>query len=308
MDLILHHYPTSNFAEKVRLTLGLKGLKWHSVHIPRTAPKPDYTPLTAGYRRTPALQVGADIYCDTTLICDWLERQFPTPTLFPGPNPERTEALSRTLTEWAEQTLLWPIALSVTGEDPSRLGDDFHQDRAALHGKPTPTVQQVQRAAQRNLPIARTHVATVEAMLTHDAPFVMGDDPSLADISLYHPLWFTHRINDAQNLLRERPKIYAWMARIAALGHGVAVATTPQRALDVALTTPPAPAGERNVDADSGYSFGEPVQVLPLTEVSPASGTLVRMSTTEVVIRTHSERTGAVHVHFPRLGYRVRRI
>ena len=37
-DLILHHYPSSPFSEKVRLMLGHKGLAWKSVHIPRTPP------------------------------------------------------------------------------------------------------------------------------------------------------------------------------------------------------------------------------------------------------------------------------
>ena len=30
-DLILHHYPLSPFAEKIRLILGMKGLVWRSV-------------------------------------------------------------------------------------------------------------------------------------------------------------------------------------------------------------------------------------------------------------------------------------
>ena len=29
MDLILHNYDYSNFAEKARLALGYKGLDWH---------------------------------------------------------------------------------------------------------------------------------------------------------------------------------------------------------------------------------------------------------------------------------------
>ena len=45
-DLILHHYDFSNFAEKVRLALGFKGLAWQSVIIPPIAPKPDLVPLT----------------------------------------------------------------------------------------------------------------------------------------------------------------------------------------------------------------------------------------------------------------------
>ena len=33
-DIILHHYETSPYSEKVRLGLGLKGLAWESVEIP----------------------------------------------------------------------------------------------------------------------------------------------------------------------------------------------------------------------------------------------------------------------------------
>ena len=61
-DLILHNYASSPFSEKIRLVLGSKKLPWKSVHIPPIMPKPEVVALTGGYRRTPVLQVGADIY------------------------------------------------------------------------------------------------------------------------------------------------------------------------------------------------------------------------------------------------------
>jgi hypothetical protein len=60
-DLILHHYDEAPFAEKIRLVFGIKGLSWQSVIIPAALPKPDLMPLTGGYRRTPVLQIGADV-------------------------------------------------------------------------------------------------------------------------------------------------------------------------------------------------------------------------------------------------------
>ena len=63
-DLILHHFATSPFSEKVRIAFGIKRLTWKSVQIPSIMPKPDLMPLTGGYRRTPVLQIGAD-------ICPW---------------------------------------------------------------------------------------------------------------------------------------------------------------------------------------------------------------------------------------------
>src|SRR5271167_178323 len=77
-DIILHHYEISPYSEKVRIGLGLKGLAWGSVEIPVIMPKPDLTALTGGYRKTPVLQIGADIYCDSQLIMRELERRHPS--------------------------------------------------------------------------------------------------------------------------------------------------------------------------------------------------------------------------------------
>ena len=67
-EIIFHHYWSSPFSEKVRLAFGAKKLSWRSVEIPNMMPKPDLMPLTGGYRKTPVMQIGADIYCDTQII------------------------------------------------------------------------------------------------------------------------------------------------------------------------------------------------------------------------------------------------
>ena len=90
-DIILHHYGLSPFAEKVRIGLGLKQAAWKSVDIPNVMPKPDLMPLTGGYRKTPVMQVGADIYCDTQLIMLELE-QAPAVARVPAQGPRRRGA------------------------------------------------------------------------------------------------------------------------------------------------------------------------------------------------------------------------
>jgi glutathione S-transferase len=99
--LVLHHYPQSPFAEKGRLMLGLKNLAWDSVTIPRVMPKPDLVALTGGYRKTPVLQDGADIWCDTALIARRIEREQPSPPLFPA----GLEAVAATLAHFADHDL-----------------------------------------------------------------------------------------------------------------------------------------------------------------------------------------------------------
>ena len=60
-------------------------------------PKPDLTCLTGGYRKTPVLQIGADIYCDTKTIARALEWVRPQPTLY----PQNSEASERALSSMA---------------------------------------------------------------------------------------------------------------------------------------------------------------------------------------------------------------
>src|ERR1700732_1855833 len=102
-QIILHHYPMSPFAEKIRLIFGFRGLHWSSVHIPNIMPKPDLTALTGGSRRTPVRQIGTDISCGTALIADVIDSLSPTPTLYPG----GIAGPSRTLAQWADSTLFW---------------------------------------------------------------------------------------------------------------------------------------------------------------------------------------------------------
>ncbi|MEQ1660768.1 MAG: glutathione S-transferase N-terminal domain-containing protein, partial [Hylemonella sp.] len=102
-ELLLHHYPTSPFSEKIRLILGYKQLAWRSVLVPRVMPKPDVVALTGGYRKTPFLQIGSHIYCDTALICDVLEHLQPEPTLYPADQ----KGLARILAQWSDDKLFW---------------------------------------------------------------------------------------------------------------------------------------------------------------------------------------------------------
>ena len=41
--------------------------------------------------------------------------------------------------------------------------------------------------------------------------------------------------------------------------------------------------------------------------IDPVAGTLVGLDTDEVVIRRHDERAGTLHVHFPRIGFQIRK-
>ncbi|WP_134585535.1 glutathione S-transferase, partial [Pseudomonas aeruginosa] len=136
-ELILHHYPTSPFAEKARLLLGFKQLSWRSVMIPPVMPKPDLVALTGGYRKTPVLQVGADVYCDTALIARRLEQEKAVPALF----PEGQEMVAASFAQWADAVLFQhavslafaPESIAVRfGKLPPEFLKAFMADRSQL--------------------------------------------------------------------------------------------------------------------------------------------------------------------------------
>src|SRR5947208_7137434 len=108
-EIILHHYPLSLFAEKIRRLLAYKKIAWRSVEQPMMMPKPDLTPLTGGYRRIPVLQIGADVYCDTACIARRLEALQPTPICFPAGQT----GLARLIEDWADHRFTSQVVPSV---------------------------------------------------------------------------------------------------------------------------------------------------------------------------------------------------
>ncbi|MDP5053346.1 MAG: glutathione S-transferase N-terminal domain-containing protein, partial [Congregibacter sp.] len=94
-ELILHQYADSPFSEKIRALFGFKNLAYQRVDIPTIMPKPDLVALTGGYRRTPIMQSGADIYCDTALIAQVIEARQLLPSIYAGPHPAQAIAAAR---------------------------------------------------------------------------------------------------------------------------------------------------------------------------------------------------------------------
>ena len=301
-DLILHHYAGSPFAEKARLMLGFKALPWRSVIVPSVMPKPDLLALTGGYRRTPNLQIGADIYCDTALIARVLERRQPSPSLFPAAAP-----LAPLLAQWADATLFWtviPFTMRpetlphVFAGQPPEAVKAFGADRAAF----TAGMKRVStRDAIQQLP---AYLSALQGQLADGRRFLFGDVACIADFSVAHCLWFIRRAPLAA-VFDPHPQLKAWLERVLAIGHGVHEAMEGAEAIAVA-----AAASSHEpcvVHPEAGLQAGASVTVSALDYGSdPVNGALVGLSADEVVLRRHDPRAGTVHVHFPRIGFQVK--
>ncbi len=304
-DLIFHHYPISPFAEKIRLVLGYKKLAWKSVMVPRMMPKPDVVALTGGYRRTPILQIGADIYCDTALICDVLEHCQSSPSLYPS----GSNGAVRILAQWADSVLFVAAmgynfspegAAYVFREDTPEVVKAFAEDRTKMRA-----------GANRMHPgdatsAYKSYLRRIASMVDHQ-PYVLGQQPSLADFSCYHPLWFTRRIPALAGIFDATPSIAAWMDRMAAIGHGSIGQYDSQAAITVAAASKPAVAENEVFQDDHGIALGSRVAVTAESfGLEPTEGELVAATRTRLSLRRSDARAGTVHVHFPRLGYQLR--
>ncbi len=304
-DPILHHYDLSPYAEKIRLCFGLKGLAWRSVQIPTIMPKPDLMPLTGGYRRTPVLQIGADIYCDTERIAVELERRYPTPTLFPAGG----QGLAAIFGNWVATSLFLPAVRYALGVNADKMPLEFHKDRAAMRGA-EPNIGGMKTAAPKLHNRLRAELTWVESLLGDGRAYLLGDQPGLADCSVFHCVWFVRRWGPpVSEALAPYPRVQAWMERIDRVGHGKRTEIGSAEALDIARQAQPASAPLADSGDAEGFKPGDRVSVTAEdTGRDPVTGELVVLAPNEVALRRRDERVGDVVVHFPRVGYDLRRL
>jgi glutathione S-transferase len=302
-ELILHHFDLSPFAEKARVMLGLKRLAWRSVPIPLVMPKPDLTALTGGYRKTPVLQVGADVYCDTKLIAVELERRFPEPTLFPGGN----RGLSLALSAWSDRSFFDPGAGLSMGLNKRGLPKEILDDRKAFFNFMNFDVLEDEIPHLHSQ--LRAQADLVEQQLADGREFLLGDAPGLADVNAYFPVWMARgNVPTAGTIFAAYGRLAAWERRMAAIGHGTRSEMAPAEAHAVARASTPE-AGQGVDPADPlGLAAGDAVVVTPDDYGKvPVAGELVTLQLHEVAVRRTDPRCGTVVVHFPRIGYRVER-
>jgi glutathione S-transferase len=299
-ELILHHYWESPYAEKIRRVMGMKGLVWRSVIIPMIMPKPDLTALTGGYRKTPVLQIGADVYCDTDLIARTIDR----PASRAAALPRGLGPLCLMLGAW-QQELFW-LAVREVGVRAPIFPPGFLEDRSAMdRGRPLARAGARRRRPRSASSCARSSISSTRHL--RERRFVLGDARASPDLSLFHPVFCMKIIPATAETLAPYAHLRAWLERIEAFGHGAftemqgprpsrwRVRRHPRRqALD-----PSEPNGLRPGDRVEivHESFGH----------DPVAGELVASSAHEIAIARQDARAGDVVVHLPREHYRVKR-
>lgn len=294
---ILHHYPASPFAELIRMALGLKGLAWQSVIIPRIAPKPELATLTGGYIRTPVLQIGADIYCDTAAILAALDAHAPVPSCTPAP----LAALHTMIGNWAAGPQFRAHVGAAMGAMPEgALDAAFIADRNARFGL---DLGQLGNAAPQLAAQTRVAAVWLSQTLSDGRAFIGGDAPGHGDLALAANIWFVRSVPFAKanaDALTGLPHVADWFGRMEALGHGMPSEISAAEAIAIArAATPNVVSGS----IEAPFSHGQTVRIQ--TEGSndaPAEGALLKADSTGITINRTDASAGAVNVHFPRIG------
>ena len=276
------------------------------VEIPVIMPKPDLVALTGGYRKTPVLQVGADIYCDTALICRLIDRSHPTRSVYPA---DQTAALGAAV-HWTD-TFLFKVSVAVAFQPKALAGSDLFSDQTAAAAFMADRAELSKGSTELGIaldiasPYWTMHMRRLDAQLSA-ADYLGGDLPNILDFSTYHCCWFVYK-NDALKADLERfPALAQWMLRMAAFGHGDIAAITGEEAVAIARDSDIATAPKTTDFVDEQLSVGTTVDVMPIDYgFQPTQGELLMASTEEIVVKRRDARTGDVAVHFPRLGFQI---
>lgn len=306
-EIILHNYPQSPVAEKVRVALGIKGVSWHSVEIPRLPPKPQLVALTGGYRRTPVMQIGADIYCDSQCIIRELDRRYPDPTFFPTADAGLMWCLSR-WTDGVFFDLTVKIVLGSAGDDLPR---DFAEDRGRLYLGPD--WAEGLKAAGAALPHLVSQIdaplSWLNSQLSDGRKFLLGDSPGAIDAQIYYAVWFLRgRWDQGPTYLSQYPALERWEENVKAIGHGNMHDLTPEDAIEQASGCSPLVGGTVAANDPQGLKSGMPVIVAPDVDggEQPVEGKLIAADPEVITIHRIEPGIGDLHVHFPRAGYQVK--
>jgi glutathione S-transferase len=300
--IILHHFDESPFSEKVRIVFGLKNIAWTSVRISRIMPRPDLMPMTGGYRRTPVMQIGADIYCHTQCILRELERRFPEPTLFPNGN----EGIAWGTAMWTDRAFFQSTVNLVFGTRADQVPQEFIADREKLRGAKFDVAAMTAAIPQMRDQL-RAHLQWIETQLRDGRPWIDGDRTGLCDVHAYMNVWYVRQnLATADQIFAEFGNVRAWETRMRAIGHGRRSEMSTSDALELAAAATPQTAVSPDPSDPNGRKPGDRVEVMPddYGKVR-VGGEIVALSSQHIAIRRHDPGAGEVVVHFPRAGFLV---
>lgn len=300
---ILHAYDASPFSQRALRMLAIKNLDWRWVETPMMPPKDDLLTLTGGYRGTPVLQFGSDVYIDSQLIALELERRYPLPSLFPA----RNTGMDIAMVKWSDAFFRCGLKIVLALQADS-WPEAFRKDRESLF--PNIDFSQAKSGLDDARAQYRAHAFLLEQQLADGRAYLGGEAPGLSD-ALAHPVVWLMRValpEVAAQMFSELPRLTQWERRVAEHGKDRRTRIEAGAALAEALQSEPEPREEIDPNDAQGLTRGMRVRIAADdTRRGEVEGAVaVALPNRISIVRKHLS-VGSVVVHFPRLGYRVTR-
>jgi glutathione S-transferase len=305
IGIVLHQYAESPFSEKVRLMLGYKGASYQTVEIPMIMPRPDTMPLTGGYRKTPVMQIGADVYCDTAIICRVIDEIYPENTIY----PEEHLAMINTVAHWTD-TFFFKVCVAIAFQPKAAATNPLFQDESAMSAFMADRAEFSKGSSELGMPFETAephfiaHLSQLDQQLAAGGPFLFGDKPCIADFSTYHNVWFIYTREALRDYFAPFEHLVAWYEKMLSFGHGDRDMISGEDGLAQANSSEP----EEMVEAAflDNFQAGQPVSVMPIDYgFQPVTGELLAAGLDEIAVARTDDQVGRIVVHFPRAGFQV---
>ena len=299
-NLILHHYDISPFSQKAQKMMGLKGLAWQSIEMPMIAPKPDVEQLTGGYRGTPVLQIGADVFIDNWMIARAIDQ-------FAADGPlinARGALVDAALYAWGER-LFTPLLHSALATYKSRWDADFLADRKQVF--PDVDFDTLEMADPDRRSQVRAYLGAVQAQLERGGSFLGGAQADSGDIHAWGMVWMIYSaLPDLVPFVEALPELVAWYQRVEVLGIGVREDVTIEVAWDAIRSGYTQRLPDTPAEEPFSEWLGQAVHVSAgSADRGSVAGRLLAVDHEQVVLAVEPLPGFEAQVWFPRFGYHL---
>lgn len=329
--IILFTYPESVIGRRMDWYLTLRGIPYVHCTVDNKMPRPVLARLNVQYRRIPVLAIGRDIYCDSRVQMDTLEKLWTdSPRLGADPQNEK-ERFQRGVEKLMETFafdggLFWRTA-SLIPPDTTLVHDPkWLDDREEMTGRRF-TAEGQKAGLTDGLASTRMHLQLVEECLLGDGrAFIAGEKPGLGDVHLGWAFDWMLRPKERigmrhayPDLLNERkyPRVFAWIERINKAVEEARERSGPLKVLndkDVVKTIEesgyyePAHLAFDNEDP-TGLKEGQETDIYPTDMASGFvhrdRGKLIGLTVNSVTVQTKTMDGVEVRIHYPRQNIKV---
>ena len=205
------------FSEKVAAALALKGLPFERIVSDDPEDVARWSPIA---RTLPVLEIDGRRKADSGAIVTWLDELYPEPPLV-SPDPKTAEA-QRNLAEWSDSSFSfywnrWRTARYPQPGDETPLDDSILsriRDHVGRHLGRTPRT----RADAREIEVIQQLIDRMTDLVgfLRDRTYFHGDQPSIADITIYSMLTILREgpIPNCAEAIEERPTLAAFLDRM----------------------------------------------------------------------------------------------